>query len=103
MIYHTGGANGPRREIDMSENGEMVSLLKKKSELRSKVHSMNWDKDKAMIFNNKKQYDYLSFEKICKQIAPEFERVGLEFTASDVELCSEAPVGSMAQHWIVKT
>lgn len=82
---------------------EMASLLKKKSELRSKVHSMNWDKDKQMIFNNKKQYDYLSFEKICKQIAPLFEAHGLEFTASDLELSAEAPVGNMAQHWIVKT
>lgn len=85
------------------EQKATVSLLKKKSELRSRIHGMNWDKDKAMIFNNKKQYDYLSFEKICKQISPLFEEHGLEFTASDVELSSEAPVGNMAQHWVVRT
>lgn len=85
------------------EQKAMVSLLKKKSELRSEIHAMNWDKDKAMIFNNKKQYDYLSFEKICRQIAPLFEKHGLEFTASDAELSAEAPAGNMSQHWVVKT
>ena len=88
----------------MNERDEvMASLLKKKSAVRKEVHGMNWDKDKAMVFNNKKQYDYLSFEKICKQIAPLFEAHGLEFTANDLELSAEAPVGNMAQHWVVKT
>ena len=95
---------GTRRGMHMNERDEvMASLLKKKSAIRKEVHGMNWDKDKAMVFNNKKQYDYLSFEKICKQIAPLFEAHGLEFTASDIELSAEAPVGNMVQHWVVKT
>lgn len=87
----------------MTSANDRSKLLKKINELRSAVQSMDWSKDKSMIFNNKKQYDYLSYEKICRQISPMFVKHGLEFSANDLELSSEAPVGSMSQHWIVKT
>ena len=90
-------------EGDMTSANDRSKLLKKISDLRSVVHGMNWDKDKTMIFNNKKQYDYLSYEKICRQISPMFEKHGLEFSANDLELSAEAPAGNMSQHWIVKT
>lgn len=87
----------------MTDDTYAPQLLRKLSGMRSDVHKMDWSKDKSMIFQNKKQYDYLSYEKICRQISAMFEKHGLEFQVSDLELMSEAPVGNMAQHWIVKT
>lgn len=54
------------------------SYYTKVSELRADVHTMDWADDKRLSLGSYGGYGYLSMDKIVKQIAPLFNRHGLE-------------------------
>lgn len=78
------------------------SYYTKVSQLRADVHTMDWADDKRLSLGSYGGYGYLSMDKIVKQIAPLFNRHGLEIELRYYDLQQRNSADEKDQyHWTV--
>lgn len=87
---------------EAKENKERIAFLKKKNEARKKASTLDWSKDKALSYNGKLGYKYLSIDKMKRNLLPVFMDVGLDFKTEYETVTKQDAIGQMAQHWIVE-
>ncbi len=97
---------GKERGITMwnKEECEVAkSYYTKVSELRADVHTKDWADDKRLSLGSYGGYGYLSMDKIVKQIAPLFNKHGLEIELRYYDLQQTATINTDNDkyHWTV--
>lgn len=80
------------------------SYYTKVSELRADVHTKDWADDKRLSLGSYGGYGYLSMDKIVKQIAPLFNKHGLEIELeySDLQQIPTVDADNDKYHWTVR-
>lgn len=73
----------------------------KLSNMRADVNSLDWSKDALLAMPGGRGYQYLSSDKIKRNLAPLFPKHGLEFDQNVVAVEQFPAIGSMSQHWVV--
>lgn len=89
-----------------SEDGskeDRIAFLRKKNEARKKSMLLDWSKDKALSYNGKLGYRYLSIEKMKRNLLPVFTDCGLDFRFEYSNLIKqESASAAMSEHWILE-
>jgi len=80
---------------------EKAVLFDKLNKARKAVQECDWEKDKFLSYGGKTGYKYLSVEKMKRNLAPIFQRFGLELSMRFYDLVKHDSVGQMSQHWVV--
>lgn len=82
---------------------DRAAFLRKKNEARKKSMVLDWTKDKALSYNGKLGYKYLSVEKMKRNLLPIFTECGLDFKFDYRNLTKqESPSVAMSEHWILE-
>lgn len=80
-----------------------TAFLRKKNEARKKSMILDWTKDKALSYNGKIGYKYLSVEKMKRNLLPIFTECGLDFKFDYGNLTKqESPSAAMSEHWTLE-
>ena len=86
----------------MNENEMRTAFYKKKSNFRAAILTLDWSKDGLMALPGGRSYNYLSADKVKKNLAPLFPKFGLELEVDCEAVTQMEGIGNMSQHWIVK-
>lgn len=86
----------------MNENEMRAAFYKKKSNFRAAVLTLDWSKDGLMALPGGRSYNYLSADKVKKNLAPLFPKFGLELEVDCKAVTQMEAIGNMTQHWLVE-
>lgn len=88
--------------METQEQELRSAFYKKKSNFRAAALALDWSKDGLMALPGGRSYNFLSGDKVKKNLAPLFPKFGLELEVDCKAVTQVEAIGNMTQHWLVE-
>lgn len=86
----------------MAENKEAIRFYTKMNKVRADILTLDWKDDKFLPLGGRSGYDYLSIDKIKRNLAPVFQTHGIDLGIEYCDLMQLGDPNASNQHWIIK-
>lgn len=86
----------------MTENKEAIRFYTKMNKVRADILTLDWKDDKFLPLGGRSGYDYLSIDKIKRNLAPVFQTHGIDLGIEYCDLLQLGDPNAATQHWIIK-
>lgn len=85
----------------MTSNKEAVGFYTKMNKVRADLLTLDWKDDKFLSLGGRSGYNYLSIDKIKRNLAPVLQANGIDLGIEYCDLTQLGDVNAAMQHWIV--
>lgn len=82
-------------------NEEAISFYSKMSKARADILTLDWKDDKFLSLGGRNGYNYLSIDKIKRNLAPVLQTHGIDLGIEYCDLTQLGDANAAVQHWIV--
>lgn len=85
----------------MTSNKEAVGFYTKMNKVRADLLTLDWKDDKFLSLGGRSGYNYLSIDKIKRNLAPVLQANGIDLGIEYCDLTQLGDANAAMQHWIV--
>ena len=85
----------------MTSNKEAVGFYTKMNKVRAELLTLDWKDDKFLSLGGRSGYNYLSIDKIKRNLAPVLQANGIDLGIEYCDLTQLGDANAAMQHWIV--
>lgn len=82
-------------------NEEAISFYTKMNKVRADLLTLDWKDDKFLSLGGRSGYNYLSIDKIKRNLAPVLQAHGIDLGIEYCDLTQLGDANAATQHWIV--